>query len=157
LELIIIFNNRTHQRNVYAAHQFPQHQTADFGPNPFTTDIVKAAKCNENFRTALWTGTRLQVTLMCIPPGSDVGLEVHPHTDQMLFVAEGCGLTMMGGSRDSVTYQQPVYEHSTILVPAGSWHNVVNTGNKPLKLFSVYAPPEHPHGTVHATKSAEHY
>jgi mannose-6-phosphate isomerase-like protein (cupin superfamily) len=122
--------------------------TTDYGANPFVTDITKAAACNDSFRVALWTGTKFQVTLMCIPPGGEVGLEVHPETDQLLFIVEGCGVTRMGQSKDQVAVQQPVYGNSAIFVPAGTWHNVVNTESRPLRLFSVYAPPEHPYGTV---------
>ncbi|MCL2637360.1 MAG: cupin domain-containing protein [Oscillospiraceae bacterium] len=125
----------------------------DFGPAPFITDINKATLHNDTFRTVLWTGTHLQLTLMCIPVGEDIGLEVHPQVDQFLRIESGQGLTQMGDSKDYLNFQQPVFEDCAIFIPAGSWHNLINTGNKPLKLYSIYAPPNHAHGTVHQTKA----
>jgi mannose-6-phosphate isomerase-like protein (cupin superfamily) len=153
LELIIIYTHQPYQRPITSQHHMPPQNCipptqSDYGPHPFTTDLVKAARHNQNFRTAIWTGKHLQTTLMCIPPGGEIGLEVHPDTDQLLFIAEGCGITQMGECKENAIYQQPLYECSAVFVPCGMWHNVVNTGSKPLKLFSVYAPPEHPHGTV---------
>ena len=130
-----------------------QEYIKDCGPNPFVTDINRAALANCNFRTALWTGTHLQATLMCIPAGGEIGLEVHPDTDQFLRVEGGNGCAMMGPRKDALHYRCPVHNDSAIFVPAGTWHNVVNTGRGPLKLYSIYAPPHHPHGTVHRTKA----
>lgn len=126
----------------------------DFGPAPFVVDINKATLHNKTFRTALWTGTRLQLTLMSIAQGEDIGLEMHPEVDQFLRVEEGRGLALMGDRRDNLTLRQPVFEDSAIFVPAGTWHNLMNTGDKPLKLYSIYAPPNHARGTVHQTKAA---
>ena len=125
---------------------------ADFGPAPFVADIAKATVHNETFRTALWTGAHLQLTLMSIPVGEDIGLEVHPDVDQFLRIESGQGLTLMGESKDNLSLQQPVYDDSAIFIPAGTWHNLVNTGSKPLKLYSIYAPPNHPWGTIHQMK-----
>jgi len=107
---------------------------------------------NDYFRTALWTGTHLQLTLMSIKPGEDIGLEIHPNTDQFLRIEQGQGVVMMGKDKDNLTFQKRVYDNYAIFVPAGTWHNVINTGRKPLKLYSIYAPPQHPFGTVHVTK-----
>lgn len=125
--------------------------TSDYGPNPFIVDINQWARQNSCFRTTLWTGRHLQVTLMCIPVASDIGLEVH-HVDQYIRIECGCGLAMMGNREDKLTYKKAVYENYVVFVPAGTWHNIVNTGNRPLKVSSLYAPPEHAPGTVHATK-----
>lgn len=125
----------------------------DYGPEPFVINIEEATTQNNTFRTALWTGKHLQVTLMSIPVGSDIGLEVHPSTDQFLRIEEGQGLVKMGDSRDNLNFQKTVSDDFAIVIPAGKWHNVVNTGNRPLKLYSIYAPPHHPHGTVHQTKA----
>jgi len=132
---------------------YPTNRVTDFGPNPFVVDINKATLHNDTYRTALWTGNHLQLTLMSIPVGEDIGLEVHPDTDQFLRIEEGQGLVQMGSSKEYLYFHQPAYEDSAIFVPAGMWHNVTNTGNKPLKLYSIYAPPHHPHGTVHQTKA----
>ena len=124
----------------------------DYGPEPFVVDINKATTHNDTYRTALWTGVHLQLTLMSIPVGDDIGLEVHPDTDQFLRIEEGDGVAMMGNSRDNLTIRQRVFKDSAVFVPAGTWHNILNTGSKPLRLYSIYAPPHHPHGTVHQTK-----
>lgn len=125
----------------------------DYGKQPFVVNIHRATKQNKNFRTALWTGKHLQVTLMNIPVGQDIGLEIHPDVDQFLRIEEGQGVVQMGDSRNNLYFKRNVYEGYAIMVPAGTWHNVTNTGNKPLKLYSIYAPPEHPFGTVHRTKA----
>ncbi|MRH41680.1 cupin domain-containing protein [Aquibacillus halophilus] len=125
----------------------------DYGEQPFVVNIEQATKQNETFRTALWTGKNLQVTLMSIAVGDDIGLELHPDVDQFLRVEQGQGLVQMGDRRDQLNYQANVGTDYAIMVPAGKWHNVINTGNTPLKLYSIYAPPEHPFGTVHQTKA----
>lgn len=125
---------------------------SDQGGKPFTINIEQAAIRNNNFRTALWTGEHLQVTLMSIDVGGDVGLEVHPNTDQFLRIEQGQGLVQMGQTKNNLTFQRRVGNDDAIMVPAGTWHNLTNTGNIPLKLYSIYAPPEHPFGTVHVTQ-----
>ena len=125
----------------------------DFGPEPFVVDIDRVTICNPNYRTALWTGNHLQLTLMSIPPRGEIGLEVHTDTDQFLRIESGCGIAMMGPEEGSLTYRKEVSDGFAIFVPAGTWHNVVNTGCFPLKIYSIYAPPHHPHGTVHITKA----
>jgi len=131
----------------------------DYGPDPFAVNIAQAARQNENFRTALWTGEHLQLTLMSIRAGDDIGLEMHPDVDQFLRVEEGQGLVMMGNSVDNLHFRQRVGGGYAIVIPAGIWHNLINTGPMPLKLYSIYAPPQHPHGTVHETKkdAVEHH
>ncbi|GEN87776.1 cupin domain-containing protein [Oceanobacillus sp. FSL W8-0428] len=143
----------------YLAGYLEPHQDAqiysrvtDYGGNPFIIDIENAAEANTNYRTALWTGEHLQVTLMSIPVGSDIGLEVHPDTDQFLRIEEGEGTVQMGNRQDNLTIQQHVEEDSAIMVPAGTWHNITNTGDEALKLYTIYAPPHHPFGTVERTK-----
>jgi len=90
---------------------------------------------------------------MTIPVGGDIGLEVHPDTDQFLRIEKGQGIVQMGSSRNRLTTHQPALEGFAIFVPAGTWHNLTNIGNEPLHLYSIYAPPHHPHGTVHPTKA----
>lgn len=124
----------------------------DYGPQPMVVNIEKLTEANSNYRTALWTGKHLQLTLMSIPVGGDIGLEVHPELDQFLRIEEGEGMARMGSSRDNLDLEAMVNSDNAIIVPAGTWHNLVNTGDEPLKLYSIYAPPEHPFGTVHATK-----
>lgn len=138
------------QRNCWSDHEMVQPM--DFGPNPFVVDIKKATECNDFYRISLWTGEHLQLTIMSIPVGGDIGLEVHPQVDQFLRIEDGCGLVKMGDKQDHLTFQQMVFDDSAIFVPAGTWHNLINVGNKPLKLYSIYAPKNHQWGTVHQTK-----
>jgi len=116
-------------------------------------NIEEVTKQNNNFRTVLWTGTHLQLTLMSINPGEDIGLEVHPNLDQFIRIEEGQGLVKMGDRKDKLNFQAAVYDDIAFIIPAGKWHNLINTGYKPLKLYSIYAPPQHPYGTVHKTKA----
>lgn len=126
----------------------------DYGPCPFVIDIDRATKQNKTFRTALWTGSHLQLTLMSIPVRQDIGLEMHSNLDQFIRIEEGRGIVKMGPCKERANFQKKVTDDTAIFVPAGTWHNIINIGNKPLKLYSIYAPPEHPRGTVHKTKAA---
>ena len=132
----------------------------DHGPKPYVVDIEKATLENDNYRTTLWTGAHLQLTVMSIQPGHDIGLEVHDDHDQFLRVEAGTGRVQMGPARDDLSFDETVTDDWVIFVPAGSWHNVTNTGDEPLQVYSIYSPPEHPRGTIHATKAdadaAEH-
>lgn len=128
-------------------------QLKDYGREPFVVNIEEATKQNNNFRTALWTGSHLQLTLMSINVGEDIGLEIHPHLDQFIRIEEGQGMVQMGDKRDNLDFQRRVYDDFAFIIPAGKWHNLINTGSKPIKLYSIYAPPQHPHGTVHETKA----
>lgn len=125
----------------------------DYGPNPFVININEATKQNDNFRTALWTGKHLQLTLMSIGIGEDIGLEIHPHLDQFIRIEEGQGIVKMGNKKDKLDFQANVSDDFAFIIPAGTWHNLINTGDKPIKLYSIYAPPQHPFGTVHETKA----
>lgn len=132
----------------------------DNGPKPYVVDIEKLTKANENFRIAAWTGTYFQLTLMTIPVGGDVGLEVHPETDQFLRLEQGKAKVMMGATKDQLDQEWDTEDDFAIFVPAGTWHNIVNAGDEPLKLYSIYAPVHHPFGTIHKTQAdseaAEH-
>ncbi|MEX2461420.1 MAG: cupin domain-containing protein [Paenibacillaceae bacterium] len=125
----------------------------DYGTKPFVVNIDKVTKQNNTYRTALWTGKNFQVTVMSINVGDDIGLEVHPTTDQFIRIEEGQGLVQMGDSKDKLDFEEKAYDDYAIMIPAGKWHNLSNTGNKPLKIYVIYAPPEHPYGTVHETKA----
>ena len=131
----------------------PAPAIGDYGPNPLIVNIRCLAQQNPYFRSALWTGGNMQITLMCIPPRGEIGLEMHPDVDQLLRVEAGCGLVKMGDGPETLGYRQAVDAGYGIVIPAGTWHNLVNTGCDPLKLVSVYAPPQHPFGTVHKTKA----
>ncbi|WIM69018.1 cupin domain-containing protein [Corynebacterium breve] len=120
---------------------------------PFTTNIEDATLENENFRTELWTGEFLQVTLMEIPVGGDIGLELHDDTDQFIRLEQGNARVEMGPTKDEVTFTKDIAAEDVVLVPRGEWHNVINTGEVPLKIYTIYAPPHHPKGTVHETQA----
>lgn len=128
------------------------NQTVDHGPKPFVVNINEATIHNNNYRTTLWTGKHLQLTVMSILPNEDIGLEAHHDHDQFLRVEAGQGLVRMGDTKENLYFNQPIYDDSAIFVPAGTWHNVINTGNVALKIYSIYAPPEHAPGTIHPTK-----
>ena len=131
----------------------------DNGPNPYVVNIEELTLQNENFRTTVWTGSEMQMTLMTIQPGDDIGLEVHEDHDQFLRIEQGSARVEIGQSEDSLQTWEAADDFA-IFVPANSWHNVTNTGEGTLKLYSIYAPAEHAHGTVHTTKAeaeaAEH-
>ena len=116
-------------------------------------DIEQATVENETFRTVLWTGDHSQLTVMSIPAGEDIGKEVHPDHDQFLRIEQGSARVELGPSEDEIELTQDVGADWAIVVPAGVWHNVINTGEGDLKLYSIYSPAEHPPNTVHATKA----
>jgi mannose-6-phosphate isomerase-like protein (cupin superfamily) len=109
-------------------------------------DILGVARSNQDFRRVIDTGEHSQLVAMTIPPGGEIGEEVHPHVDQILVFVEGTADAILEGS------SSPVGPNDLVFVKAGTRHNFVNTGDQPLRLITVYAPPEHEPGTVHATK-----
>lgn len=106
---------------------------------------------NETYRTTIWTGEKLQVTVMSILPNDDIGLEVHHGIDQFIRIEQGKGLCQMGPSKENLNFEKEVTDDDAVFVPANMWHNIVNTGNEPLKLYTIYAGPDHIPGTVHQT------
>ena len=124
----------------------------DHGPNPYVAKINKEAIQNVNFRTVIWSGQYAQMTLMCIPKGLDIGLEIHEDTDQFIRIEQGTAIVKMGHQKDILDHCWNVCVGDVIFVPAGTWHNVINNGNVELKLSVVYALPHHPAGTIHCTK-----
>ena len=129
----------------------------DYGCEPFIFNINHATNMNQNFRTALWTGRAMQLTLMSIPVHGDIGIEMHDDVDQFIRIESGRAKVYMGSCRNNLQEQACVDGNYAIIIPAGTWHNIVNVGNRPLKLYSLYAPPKHPFGTVHQTQAdAEH-
>jgi mannose-6-phosphate isomerase-like protein (cupin superfamily) len=150
----MFYRNHYPWQSIPVNYQRPQWPPAahDYGNSPYVINIEQATLQNPFYRTALWTGKHMQLTVMTIHPGEDIGLERHPNTDQFLRVESGHGLVQMGAQREHLDYQQYVQDDFAILVPAGMWHNLINTGHTPLKLYTIYAPPEHPYGTTHPAK-----
>ncbi|AYV25343.1 MULTISPECIES: cupin domain-containing protein [Streptomyces] len=123
----------------------------DIGPEPQSFDLEKATLENTNYRAVAWSGKYLQLTLMSIPVGEDIGLETHPETDQFLRLDAGRGRVQMGRAKDRLDFDQEVEDGWAIFVPAGTWHNVTNIGDETLQLYAVYAPVHHASGKIHAT------
>jgi mannose-6-phosphate isomerase-like protein (cupin superfamily) len=109
--------------------------------------ITERAARNTFFREVLATGPHSQVVVMSIPPGEDIGSEVHAHVDQVLVVVSGQGEAVLADERTEIG---PGW---LVQVPAGTWHDIVNTGADDLRLYTVYAPPQHAPGTIHRTKA----
>jgi mannose-6-phosphate isomerase-like protein (cupin superfamily) len=117
--------------------------TGYFGP------IEKQTLKNDYFRQVLFTGKHAQLVVMCLQPGEEIGNEVHDHVDQFFRVEEGEAKFILNGSEEHV-----VHASDAAIVPAGSYHNVINTSKTAkLKLYTVYSPPNHPDGTIHKTKT----
>jgi mannose-6-phosphate isomerase-like protein (cupin superfamily) len=120
-----------------------------------SVDIAQAARDNQAFRREVMTGEHEQVVVMTIPPGGEIGEEVHPDTDQVLAFVDGQGEAQLDGETSAVG------PNDLVFVRAGTRHNFLNTGDAPLRLITIYAPPEHEPGTVHQTKeeadAAEHH
>lgn len=123
----------------------------DFGPGPLVVGIEEYTKSNDDFRIALWTGNTIQLTLMSIPVGGEIGLEQHIGIDQFLRIEDGEGMVFMGDTEDDLDFVREVGDDMIVLVPSGKWHNIKNTGDEPLKIYSIYGPAEHPHSTIHKT------
>ena len=114
----------------------------------YHTDIEKKTLANEYFREVLFTGPNSQLVVMALKPGEDIGLETHPHTDQFIRIEAGTGKAVLDGK------EYELADGSAIVIPAGAEHNVINTStSQPLKLYTVYAPPNHVDGTIHKTRA----
>jgi mannose-6-phosphate isomerase-like protein (cupin superfamily) len=116
-------------------------------------NIEEATLANSTFRTALFTGSQMQLTVMRIASGEEIGMEMHDDRDQFIRLEQGRARVTFGPSQDEVAERHDVEDDWAVIIPAGTWHNVINTGEGDLKLYSLYAPPEHPDATVHQTKA----
>ena len=113
----------------------------------FIDNIEEKTEQNNFFRQVLYTGKHTQLVVMSLLPGEEIGMEVHPQVDQFFRIEEGRAKVVIDGEEHEVD------EGFAIIVPAGSQHNVVNTGSNPLKLYTLYSPPNHPDGTIHPTRA----
>lgn len=154
---------RTQSETVRGCSPFPQRTknepscsggdgNRDMGNAPYVLDIESTTGSNRDYRAALWTGKHLQLTVMSIPVGGDTGIEMHDNLDQFIRVESGSGKVEMGRIKDSMNYTAPLDSRHAILIPEGTYHNIINTGRTPLKLYSIYTPKAHPFGTVDKTK-----
>ncbi|MFX3618885.1 MAG: cupin domain-containing protein [Sporolactobacillus sp.] len=126
----------------------------DYGKDPFAISLAKAAMQNSRYRTTLWTGDYFQLTLMSIPAGGgDIGMEIHHGNDQFLYLIDGVGKVEMGKEKDKITLSREVHPQDAVIVPAETWHNVTNIGDKPMQVFSLYAPVKHAKNTDEETKA----
>lgn len=114
---------------------------------PYFGHIEADTSANGNFRQVVFTGQHSQLVLMSLKPGEEIGLEVHPHVDQFFRFEAGQGKVVVDAQEFAVA------DGDAVVVPAGSQHNVINTGAEDLKLYTIYSPANHPDGTVHKTKA----
>lgn len=113
----------------------------------YIDDIEEKTLANSNFREVLYTGKHLQLVVMCLKPGDDIGEEVHDHVDQFFRVEQGEAKVLIDGD------ESVIKEDMVAIVPAGSLHNVINISDIDLKLYTIYSPPNHPDGTIHKDKA----
>jgi mannose-6-phosphate isomerase-like protein (cupin superfamily) len=123
------------------------------GSGAWVGDIEDETLRNDTFRTVLFTGAHTQLTVMRLQPGEEIGRERHGHLDQFLRIEQGRARVELGPDEHTVTETHDIGDDWAVIIPAGVWHNVVNTGDGELKLYSLYSPPEHPEGTIHRTKA----
>lgn len=124
----------------------------EHGGEVYCANIGNITFKNRNYRESIWTGRYLQMTVMSIPCGNDIGVEIHSDTDQYIRVEHGCAMALTGYSKDMLGNKYRLNMGDAIFIPAGTWHNIVNVGRRDLKLSSVYAPPHHPRCTVEKNK-----
>ncbi len=130
----------------------------DKGKQPWLFDIEEATVENANYRLAVWSGEYMQVVLMSLKPGEIIDLEVHHDHDQFIRVEQGEARILMGETEDDLPFDKIAKDDWAVLIPAGYWHKVENIGDVDLKLYTIYAPPEHAEGILHETyEEAEEY
>jgi len=119
----------------------------------WVSDIEEATLDNSNFRTVLFTAGHLQLTVMRLSAGENIGWEMHDGIDQFLRIERGTGRLKLGRSSSGPHEEHVVSADWAMIIPAGTWHDVVNEGDDDLQLYSLYGPPDHPPGTIHVTKA----
>ncbi len=142
------YRQSLHSQALETENQMSSWDTIDYGPDPFVLNVRQETLMNDTFRTTRWTGDHMQLTMMSIMPGQDIGQEIHPELDQFVRIEDGQGLVQMGTDPNNLDFQKTVFEGDAFFIPANTWHNLLNTGSQPLKIYSLYAPAAHPRGTV---------
>ena len=116
----------------------------------YVTNIERDTLANDDYRRVLYTGPNTQLVLMTLQPGDEIGQETHEEHDQFIRVEAGAGVVLLNGERHTLS------DGSAVVIPAGVEHNVLNmSDDAPLRLYTLYSPPEHPDGTVQHTKADE--
>jgi mannose-6-phosphate isomerase-like protein (cupin superfamily) len=116
----------------------------------YATNIARDTLANQDYRRVLYTGRNTQLVLMTLQPGEEIGIETHEEHDQFIRIESGIGVAVLNGE------EHPLSDGVAVVIPAGVEHNVINTStDQPLKLYTLYSPPEHPDGIVHRTKADE--
>ncbi len=126
-------------------------QGGDMGKKPWVIDIEQATLNNPNYRHVQWTGEHLQMVLMSLKAGEEIDLELHGDVDQFLRIEQGQAQVRIGKSKDNLSFDKKVSENWAILIPSGHWHHIKNIGKEELKLYTIYAPAQHPAGTIQKT------
>lgn len=114
---------------------------------PFHSNIERDTLANENFRTVVYTALHSQIVLMCLQPGEEIGLETHTHNDQFFRFEQGTGKSVIAGK------EYAIENGTALLVPAGTEHNIINTGSEKMKMYTIYSPAHHIDGRFHVTKA----
>ena len=123
----------------------------DHGKNPWVIDIEDLTKNNKYFRNTKWTGDFLQMTVMSLEKDEEIGTEMHKDVDQFIRIEQGKAKVFFGSDKDDLSEQYDAEDDYAIFIPAGTWHNIINAGDETLKMYSIYAEPEHSAGTIHKT------
>jgi mannose-6-phosphate isomerase-like protein (cupin superfamily) len=150
----------TKEHSAEGAGESSINYNEDLGGEPWVLDIEEATLGNENYRSANWTGKYMQLVFMTLKPGEVIDLEIHSGHDQFIRIEEGEARVQMGKTEDNLSFDKKVSDDWAILIPAGYWHTVENTGKSALKLYTLYGPAEHEKGTINKTyeeaKEAHH-
>jgi mannose-6-phosphate isomerase-like protein (cupin superfamily) len=133
------------------ANLMTESQAEGEGGEPWVLNIEGATVNNDLYRTEQWTGQYMQMVLMSVKPGEEIDLEVHEGHDQFIRIEKGEAQILMGKTREDLSFNETVTDDWAIFIPAGYYHNVKNTGQEDLKVYTIYSPKEHAKGTVHST------
>ncbi len=123
-----------------------------FGKKPYVINIGETVKSNESYRQEVWTGEKLQVFVMSIGENDESGVEIHHNIDQFIRIESGQGVVRMGPESDEATFERAITVDDAIFVPAGTYHNIINTGGEPLLLYTIYSGKQYDEGTIHQIK-----